>query len=236
MPEQTFTIYYGAASDAVVDQLSDRALAIIEPNGWQAAQVQALEDRGTQTFGYVNVMEQEPAYDLPAESALQVNGKQVPIPKWDTYMLDLRRSEVQAALSAKVARIAASGYTGVFLDTVGDIDDYLTEAPRVQTAQRQALTDWLTRMHAAYPDLKWWQNRGFETYTAATEGVVSMVLWEDFNAETVANDSWSQRWLSELRRRPVQLLAVCPDAASQRAAETAGMTTTVNANDVYDHL
>lgn len=236
VPRETFTIYYGTADQRVIRHLNHRRLAIIEPDGWRQAQVQELEQGGTQAFGYVNVMEQEQAYQLSEQEALLVNGSRVAISKWDTYMLDLRRPKVQAALTQKVSRIAAAGYTGVFLDTVGDIDDYLAESPRVQLQQRRALAAWLSRMQAQYPKLKWWQNRGFKTYTTATDQVVSMILWEDFNAEKITGDTWSQRWLAELQRHPARLLAVCPDAASQRAAESVGMTTTVNENDVYDHL
>ncbi|WP_390408228.1 endo alpha-1,4 polygalactosaminidase [Lacticaseibacillus jixiensis] len=233
MQRSDFKIYYGQASAQVVQQLSAYPLVIVEPNAWSTPQLQTLTATSA-VYGYVNVMEMEPAYELPTKARLQVAGKPVAIPAWDTYMLDLTRDDVQQALTAKVERLAHGGYTGVFLDTVGDIDDYLADHPQVQASQREALREWLGRMQARFPDLDWLQNRGFATYIDTSQAFVKRVLWEDFRAKEIREDQWSRDWLKRLQATDAKLYAVCADSASLAEAKRQGMLVTYNPNDVYD--
>lgn len=233
MQQSDFKIYYGQANAQVVAQLQDYPLVIVEPDAWSTAQLQTLAVT-SEVYGYVNVMEMEPAYALPNAARLRVDGKLVAIAAWDTHMLDLTRRDVQEALTAKVARLAKAGYPGVFLDTVGDIDDYLADHPQVQATQRQALREWLGRMQARFPDLNWMQNRGFATYIATTHEFVKRVLWEDFRAKAIREDEWSRNWLKRMQASDAKLYAVCADSASLAEARRQGMLATYNPDDVYD--
>lgn len=231
-----FKIYYGDATPAAVAALQHYPLVIIEPGGWPAKQVQQLRAAGVQVFGYVNVLEMAPEYRLPPSAQLRLKGRPVAVPQWGTTLMDLRQPAVQAALAAKIQRIAAHRYTGVMLDTVGDIDDYLTGHPRVQTDLRRTLADWLQHQQRRHPKLAWLQNWGFLTYQQATRGLVDGVLWEDFAAPKIAADAWSQRWLDYFDRTQTPLYVVCPDIASLYYAQELGLHHARNADDHYDQL
>lgn len=228
-------IYYGVATSQALRRLRQYQLAIIEPDGWRLKQVAQLQTT-TAVYGYVNVMEQEPAYNLSRADALRVNGKLVANKQFKTYLLDLTKAPVRQALTQKVARIAKAGYTGVFLDTIGDIDDYLVDHPQHQRRQRRALANWLRTMKRRFAQLQWMQNRGFETFMVTTRPLISQLLWEDFQAQAFRSDAWSQRWLQQLQRTDVKLYAVCSDQASLQLAAQLGITAALNRDDIYDDI
>jgi hypothetical protein len=197
-----FYIYYGLGTPEALDRLRRETLVIVELRQWKSADLSSLRAGGTQVFGYLPVME-SPAWNeqrIPQLSDgdywLQ-DGQPVRFDKWDSYLMDIRSSAYRRLLLEEW-RAMNSGWPidGIFLDTVGDIEEYIPESRRQEV--NQAYRAFLALAASRFPTLRRIQNRGFaqlETCSSLLDGF----LWEDWRADW-ARDAWAARWVHELRK------------------------------------
>jgi hypothetical protein len=199
----SYTIYYDTPTCDVLNQLKTFDLVILEPHFYEKEQIVEIQAAGTQTIGYLSVM-QSPRWNnerfnrlIPSDFLL-LGGKKKYFPEWDSYLTDIRQTHYQNLLLAEVEeQIAKKHFQGILLDTVGDLDDQIPD-PLLQAALCQAYAGWLQRLSSAYPQLTLIQNRGFICLDIALPYLHGL-LWEDWQGVWKRNN-WMKIQVERIRR------------------------------------
>jgi hypothetical protein len=192
-----YTIYYGSPTTKVLGKLKAFDLVIIEPHLYDRWQIVELQEAGTVVLGYISFME-SPIWNkdrfklLKKSDFLLQSGRKIHFEQWDSYLMDLRETHYQDLLMNEIEdQIAAKGFNGIFIDTIGDIDDQILD-PSEQNAMRESYKQMLARIKKLYPDTVLIQNRGFFTLEEVLPWIDGF-LWEDWNG------SWKQIGWMKLR-------------------------------------
>lgn len=237
----SFTIYYGAANAKAIQKLSTYNTVVIEPFAFTKEQIQQLKKSGTKVLGYVSVMELEAQNKAKVTDSdyYYYNGNKMQIPKWNTYIMDITNPHYRNIVLTKVnEQVVQKGLDGVFLDTVGDIDDYFYDKPADQANIRNGYVELLKAIKTNNPNLLLMQNWGFDTVKTASLPYIDAVLWEDFNSKIITKDAWSQNWIKyfQSQKNTLKVFTVTPNTASKTYSQSKGFVSMVNKNDVYDKL
>jgi len=199
----SYVLYYGHPTEQVLEGLSAFDMAVIEPHSYSAGQIAQIKAGGTRTIGYISIME-SPAWNvwrtphLLDSDYLLHDGERHHFPLWDSYLMDLTSVNYRRVLLDEITgQIAAKGFDGVLLDTVGDIDDFVA-GEAAKSAQLQAYSHLLAELERLFPDMLFVQNRGF-----AAAGQVSRhldgFLWEDWDGSWRSN-GWMILRVKQARR------------------------------------
>jgi hypothetical protein len=194
---KNYTIYYGNPTINMLAKLKAFDLVIIEPHLYDRRQIAELQEAGTVVLGYISFME-SPTWNKERFKLLQKNDfllqldRKIHFEQWDSYLMDLRETHFQELLMHEIeVQIAAKGFNGIFIDTIGDIDDQILD-PLEQNAMRESYKHMLERIKKLSPDIVLIQNRGFFTLEAVLPWIDGF-LWEDWNG------SWKQIGWMKLR-------------------------------------
>jgi len=211
---KTYQIYYGPieADERVALQKSD--LVIVEPRHCTRETVRTLKQAKTLVYGYVSVME-TPVWNedrfrcLQPEDYLLIDGQRRFFPEWDSYLMNLQNPSYQKLLLEEIhQQVIQKGMDGIFLDTVGDIDEYVPEENR-RRALQNAYRSFLQKTLELDPRLSIIQNRGFDTLPWARE-YIDGLLWEDWRGDLL-HDEWvvqRLKLLEKYKRRRLKVLTV----------------------------
>ncbi|EPE63554.1 hypothetical protein L479_00053 [Exiguobacterium sp. S17] len=201
----SYKIYYDAPTKSQIKKMQRYDLMIIEPVYYSAAQIKELKKYGTKVYGYINTMEADnwnTAFisQLNESDFFHRDGKRVHYAEWDSYLTDITSSHYQALLVAEVNKqIVDKGLDGVFLDTVGNIDNEHWQQPDVLAAQRLGMSQFMSTLKVMHPSLSLIQNWGFGTLKHQTYAYVDGIMWESFNYGVISKDQWSKDRIQELR-------------------------------------
>ncbi|WP_158570780.1 endo alpha-1,4 polygalactosaminidase [Exiguobacterium sp. AM39-5BH] len=202
---KNYQVYYGHPTEAILKDMQNYDLVIIEPLHYTKAQVEQIKARGTKVLGYISVMEVA-TWNTGLMSKLQSgdfftrNGQRVHYSEWDSYLTNIASPHFQGLLLTEIQnQVIAKGIDGVFMDTVGDIDNEHLNNPTVLKQQRDGLVNFLKQARARYGDIAMVQNWGFDTLETSTAPYVDGIMWESFNVDTIKSDAWSQNMIKKLQ-------------------------------------
>lgn len=202
---KNYQVYYGHPTAAILKDMQNYDLVIIEPLHYTKAQVEQIKARGTKVLGYISVMEVA-TWNTGLMSKLQSgdfftrNGQRVHYSEWDSYLTNIASPHFQGLLLTEIQnQVVAKGIDGVFMDTVGDIDNEHLNNPTVLKQQRDGLVNFLKQARARYGEIAMVQNWGFDTLETSTAPYVDGIMWESFNADTIKSDAWSQNMIKKLQ-------------------------------------
>ncbi|WP_160151226.1 endo alpha-1,4 polygalactosaminidase [Exiguobacterium aurantiacum] len=202
---KNYQVYYGHPNETIIKDMQNYDLVIIEPLHYTKAQVEQIKSRGTKVLGYISVMEVA-TWNTGLMSKLQSgdfftrNGQRVHYPEWDSYLTNIASTHFQGLLLTEIQnQVVAKGIDGVFMDTVGDIDNEHLNNPTVLKQQRDGLVNFLKEARARYGNIAMVQNWGFDTLETSTATYVDGIMWESFNADTIKSDAWSQNMIKKLQ-------------------------------------
>ncbi|MDX5323361.1 MAG: endo alpha-1,4 polygalactosaminidase [Exiguobacterium sp.] len=231
---KNYQVFYGHPTDAILKDMQNYDLVIIEPLHYTKAQIDLIQSRGTKVLGYISVMEVA-TWNTGLMSKLQAgdfftrNGQRVHYPEWDSYLTNIASTHFQGLLLTEIQnQVIAKGIDGVFMDTVGDIDNEHLNNPTVLKQQRDGLVNFLKQARAKYGDIAMVQNWGFDTLETSTAPYVDGIMWESFNADTIKSDAWSQNMIKKLQavdtKHSVKTLTISTrqSAESHKLAKDAG--------------
>jgi len=202
---KNYQVYYGHPTAAILKDMQNYDLVIIEPLHYTKAQVEQIKARGTKVLGYISVMEVA-TWNTGLMSKLQSgdfftrNGQRVHYSEWDSYLTNIASPHFQGLLLTEIQnQVVAKGIDGVFMDTVGDIDNEHLNNPTVLKQQRDGLVNFLKQARVRYGEIAMVQNWGFDTLETSTAPYVDGIMWESFNADTIKSDAWSQNMIKKLQ-------------------------------------
>jgi len=243
---KNYQVFYGHPTDAILKDMQNYDLVIIEPLHYTKAQIDLIQSRGTKVLGYISVMEVA-TWNTGLMSKLQAgdfftrNGQRVHYPEWDSYLTNIASTHFQGLLLTEIQnQVIAKGIDGVFMDTVGDIDNEHLNNPTVLKQQRDGLVNFLKQARAKYGDIAMVQNWGFDTLETSTAPYVDGIMWESFNADTIKSDAWSQNMIKKLQavdtKHSVKTLTISTrqSAESHKLAKDAGFIHFHEADEYVD--
>ncbi len=171
--------YY--APDPPLDELSQFDRLVLEPDNIQAAELQALTDRGAVAFAYLSVGEVGPTRAYASElDPRWILGKN---PAWDSDVLDLANPDLRNFLLTRAGQLQAEGYGGLFLDTM-DSFNLIADTDAERERQQAGLISLINGFGTAFPDLRIITNRGFEVLddiAPQIEAVAAESLYASWN-------------------------------------------------------
>ncbi len=195
-------MYYGVED---VRALAGFDLAIVEARAWSERGIGALRQAGATVLGYLSVLEEDDPGcsgsrgDPRAEDYLVVEGRRVQSRASSSWMMDPRSGHwVETLLEVARREILAKGCHGLFLDTIGDVEDpTLPERLRMQLIPACALL--VKRLRERFPSAILVQNWGLDILYRLALPHLDGVCWENFPARW-PRDAWSRAKLDEVER------------------------------------
>ena len=240
---KNYALYYGAGRD---NELASFDVAVVETGGQNPVSVRRMQDAGTLVLGYLSVMEIHPSADefklLDGSDFLCINGESCINREYDNYLADLRSKRWNDILLHKAGRILHnSGYDGLFLDTIGDVES--GELPvSLKGSLLIAAADIVRKMRSLFPEHIMVQNCGLEKLCFLTSEYLNGICWENPDFENPAGMLWATNVVKNLVKlrdryglKILMLLeeknedgAGAPDAAVERNYQTARKIAGIN--------
>ncbi|PSR22633.1 MAG: hypothetical protein C7B45_06160 [Sulfobacillus acidophilus] len=196
---RTFVVYYGHGPLAGLEEFD---LAVLEPKGWSTPALRALQAHSVTTLAYVSVLEVPPwlqsALMLTREDLVAINGE-----PWvkEPYGNVVARPESQVwrrYLIQQLETLYRGGWDGLFLDTLGDVED------EALAEQRGALVpgtaDLVRLVRAHFPDRPIVVNNGMWRVVPLIVNYIDGVCWEGPLTPEVLGQPWAQALLEFLGR------------------------------------
>lgn len=222
---RSYTVYYGYGPLEGIDQYE---LAILEPNGWRAADLAYLKGRGVKLLAYVGAMEAAPhiveKLRLQSRDLLRVNGAPWLREEFGTYVVDPRSAVWKHHLLEQMTALAHAGWDGVFLDSLGDVED---PAVAGDTGWLLSAAAEVVRMaRSVFPDKLVVMNNGLWLLLPLVASYLDGICWEGTLSEEELAAPWAQMTLDTLLQYsntlglvPMLLSLVAPSASSDRQLE-----------------
>lgn len=199
-----YRIFYDKPTAAIIEDMANYDLVIIEPVLYSVSEIAYIRSRGTTVLGYLSVM-QASAWDqsfykrLSRKDFYRRNGQKVYFPIWRSCLMDLTSANYRRLLKEKIQEhFLDKSVDGLFLDTVGDLDDQFAGDPAGQIEQRKAFQTFLEEMKQQAGNMPIIQNWGFETLRLVSAPFVDGIMWESFHADVVKGQSWSKTIIEKL--------------------------------------
>ncbi|MGM7684395.1 putative glycoside hydrolase [Cytobacillus sp. Hm23] len=246
MNVEDYVIYYGHVNDKLVKELSSYDLIIIEPHQMTTEQVQTIKDSGTIVLGYISMMElatwnEDFVTKVQQDDYLIINNERVYVKDWDTYLMDISKPHYQRLLIDEIdIEIIQKNLDGIFIDTIGDIDDFFYDQPHIANKLRDSYVELLKTVNEQHSDLLLLQNWGFETFKEASKDYVHGIMWEDFDKRKLENSSWGQQWIAFFKdmkkNEKVAVFTVAPDNTGVKYSKQQQFVPFKNESSIYDEM
>ncbi|WP_421381629.1 endo alpha-1,4 polygalactosaminidase [Bacillus salacetis] len=200
-----YKIYYGAPSPRIIKEMQSLDMVILEAHHYTASQIESIKSNGTLVLSYLNVLEID-NWNASVRDKIKDtdyfyrNGEKVYYPKWDSYLADITSPHYQSLLKEEMKTdIHIGSVDGVFLDTVGDIDNEHSTDPVILKEQQKGVTDLIMYIKETYPGLLVAQNWGFDTLKNYTAPYIDFIMWESFQSDMVASNQWASQQIKILQ-------------------------------------
>lgn len=226
---QEYMIFYGEPTDEIYEKLANYELVILEAQLHSRERIQWLLDQGTTVLGYLSVME-TPQWNnqrfkkLNPQNFFSYSDRPLFLSEWNAYLMDLRKAHYRDLLLQEAFHILdTKGYSGLFLDTVDDIDTRLPN--ELQEEFLSAYLNFIESLRSNRRNSILIQNRGFSALVPASS-YIDGFLWEDWNGNLRKN-AWIRLQLQRISKVQEEGLVILSlshssDPLHQREAEKAG--------------
>jgi len=154
-PSENIAFFYG--SNPAINAWSQYDRLVVESENISAAELSGLKQHGAAAFAYLSVGEVGPDRNWKLKQEWTIGYNKA----WDSNVMDLTNSGWQRFLLQRVDVLVATGYDGLFLDTM---DSHLLAVSDAagRNAQQNALANLLYRIKKRHPSIRLISNRGFE--------------------------------------------------------------------------
>lgn len=197
----SFVVYYGVIEEENIDVIASYDVAVVEPKGTTKAINEAIRAQDTEVFGYLSVMQVEYFDDfklsaMTDEDFMMENGKKMVREKSGNFIGDMRSDNYREMLIDVIEdRIIDKGYDGVFLDTVSYVSRFDDET---NAALEAGFIEFVKTVKKRHPELKIFQNRGFDVYLAGSSQYVDYLLYENFMTERINKYNYYKELVNNL--------------------------------------
>ena len=208
-----------------VNALSQFDRLILESENITPSELADLKQHGSATYAYLSIGEVNPqrswAGSIQPDWTMGVNTT------WNSTVMDMTSSGWQSFVLQRVSSLVASGYDGLFLDTM-DSYQLSSKDERSREAQQAALANLLQRIKQQHPSIRLISNRGFEVMDKVgvyLEAVAAESLFSGWNNNegiyqevTQQDRQWLSNKLTEIKQRhKVDIIAIDYVAPADRS-------------------
>lgn len=220
---RSFVVYYGRGP---LPGLESFDIAILEPRGWTTPHIRALQAERVATIAYVSVLEvphwRIPEAGLTDEDFVMVNGR-----PWvkEPFSNRLARPDSGAwrrYLDQHVTALYRAGWDGLFLDTLGDVEDdeLLANAGWLLPAT----ADLVRHIGKSFPGRPIVANNGLWRMVPMIADYIHGTCWEGDLTPEILKQPWAQAMIDFLgqavqTRRWTNLMLTRIEGTSLTAAQ-----------------
>jgi len=193
LKSQNYVLYYGHGK---AKEMAYFDIAIVEPSGQSDLEKDFMQSKETLVLAYLSIMEvpswSEDLKYIKLDDCLKINGQNVMNEQFGNYCADLRSGKWQRMLLNKVSYLLEyRGFDGVFLDTIGFIENKgfplgLREELMV------AASEILNNIRLVFPGHILIQNCGLVEVIKYTKKYINGICWE--------NPPFDQKYYSKLTK------------------------------------
>lgn len=202
---ENYKIYYDKLNAEIIKDLANYDMAILEPLEVLDEDVEYIKAQSKiKLFGYLSVIDIEHYDDVKKnaiheEDYLIIDQEKVYIKKHECYLADISSPHYHDVLLDLIeTKIISKGFDGVFLDTVGRIEDY---DEKTNKDLMNGYIIFMKKLKAKYPDLLIIQNRGFNSFLDGTAGYIDGLLYEDFDADIIKNSEYYTELIANIKKK-----------------------------------
>ncbi len=196
---RSFVVYYGQGP---LPGLETYDIAILEPDGWTTPLLRQLQGERVTVLAYVSVLEvpdwRVDRVGLEDEDFVRLKGQ-----KWvkEPFKNQLARPDSEnwrRYLTRHVDDLYRGGWDGLFLDTLGDLEDedLRDRAPWLLPAA----ADLVRRLRTAFPDRPILVNNGLWRVVPFIADYIDGVCWEGDLTPDILKQPWAQAMIDFLGR------------------------------------
>ena len=188
-----FAVYYGYDNEQA---LMDYELLILEPKAHSKEGLCQLKDAGKLVIAYISIIEiskdDELFCLLSEDDLISFNGSLAINPEYQTYYMDITKEKVRNIIFNRASSYLKSGYDGIFLDTIGNLD-YLASQYLYTNAQKL-----LNEVKLAFKSCIIIQNNGFLGLCDYTAKYIDAICFENPPLNTIGNLLWTYSAIKRL--------------------------------------
>lgn len=174
---RSYALYYGFGGEEILSQYD---LAIVDPGGHDADGLRRLKAKGTLALAYISILEvNRRESGAPPHNVLRLKGQPMAKEEFDNWVLDPRSPLTSQRLLGLAEELWHRGYDGLFLDTIGDVEDRRF-APGEASELVVAASRLVRELHFTLPEAILVQNWGLHRLLPLTATWVDGVCWEEF--------------------------------------------------------
>ncbi len=194
---RSFVVYYGYGP---LPEITAYDIAILEPAGWTDEDLRELGRRGVERIAYLSALEATRetlrAVGVGERELVRVGSGPWHRAAFDTYVVDPRSARWRAHVVQEARRLVAQGWDGVFLDSLGDVED---EAVSAQTAWLvPAAADLVRQVREAARDKLLVQNNGIFLLLPLVAKLLDGICWEGAFDPQALEGPWLRMVLEQL--------------------------------------
>lgn len=190
-----FAVYYGYDNEQA---LMDYELLILEPKAHSEAGLCQLKDAGKLVIAYLSIIEiskDDECFTLLSEDdLLSQSGNLVVNSEYQTYYMDITKEKVRNIIIQRAISYLKSGYDGIFLDTIGNID-YL-DLYKQELYEAASLL--LSEVKIEFPSCIFIQNNGVLGLCDYTAKYINAICFENPPLSTIGNLLWTYSAIKRL--------------------------------------
>ncbi len=195
----SFAVYYGKGC---IEKMKAYDIAVVEPEAQDFMSIVELKKSGTVVLAYISVVEatQQQADSILTREDLLCSGSETLMnAEFHTYYADLRRERWLKHLTQKAEMcLAEYGCDGLFLDTIGDLEDYRIPVNTRYELIGQAV-EWIGAVRRDLNNPILVQNNGLGLLLHYTKEYIDGVCWENTGIRKGAAGKFDRVVLKKLR-------------------------------------
>lgn len=197
---QSYALYYGVGC---AEDLAKFDVAIVEPAGQTTQSLKRMQESGTLVVAYLSIMEiadyAEEYRLLQRQDFLMKKNEIMKNEQYDTYIVDVRSPLWQEILVQKASGLLQKGYDGLFLDTIGDVEN-LAIPSDTRDELIMSVLGILRNIKKASSGHVLIQNSGLERLCLYTASLLDGICWENPPITTRENEAWVKTMQQRLKQ------------------------------------
>ncbi len=188
---RSYVVYYGRGPLAGLESYD---IAVLEPDGWSTPSLRQLQAKSVVTLAYLSALEvpqwREASAKLRNSDFVIVDGERWIKEPFGNWLARPDSPVWRAYLRAQVETLYRTGWDGLFLDTMGDVEDegLLARAPWLLPA----VADLVRTIRSIFPNRPIMVNNGLWRVVPLIADYIDGVCWEGDLTPEVLREPWAQ--------------------------------------------
>lgn len=196
---RSYAVYYGKGP---LSGLETFDMVILEPGGWTTPLLRQLQGQQVTTLAYLSVLEVplwlHSRIHLEDNDYIHVEGKRWIKKPFDNWLARPDSRTWRLHLSNRLDQLYRQGWDGIFLDTLGDVED--EELGAIAGWLAPATAELIHYIRVRFSDRIMIANNGLWRVVPLVTSYIDGVCWEGDLTPEILKEPWSQAMIDFLGR------------------------------------